>query len=86
MYFVKPKKGQVVRFPESMIELPVTGAWVEGLYWTRRIHDGDVIIAVQTETKEGGDEAVNPTGAHPVVERAFKDIGSALSHINNGKE
>lgn len=52
--FVKPKEGQLVRFPGTMVVLPEDGAvvpWVgpEGRYWRRRVNDGDVYITQKKE-------------------------------------
>lgn len=70
LMYVMPVDGLVVRFPETMAQLPLAGAWVpKDSYWLRRLADGSVREAVQPTTDEGV-EAIKPpikrreTGRH----------------------
>lgn len=45
LIFVRPREGLAIRMPDGA-PLPAEGAEVEpGLYWQRRIADGDVLVA-----------------------------------------
>lgn len=45
-FFVKPKRGRIVRDPRSRLPLPAEGKEVPGSsFWVRRIEAGDVELA-----------------------------------------
>ncbi len=54
--FVKPKKGLVVRDPQTMKPVPETGAMVPlDSFWRRRLNSGDVVKSMKPK-KKGGDD------------------------------
>ena len=66
--FVKPAEGIQVRDPISYALLPAEGREVpESSYWTRRLADGDVVIALPAADVVPVDEQLNvyPTETEP---------------------
>lgn len=52
LIFVRPREGLAIRMPDGA-PLPAEGAEVEpGLYWQRRIADGDVLAGRPHATKK----------------------------------